>query len=174
MEENVILVDTDDNEIGVMEKMEAHLLGKLHRAFSVFIFNTRGELLLQQRAADKYHSGGMWTNTCCSHPRKGENTKAAAHRRLNEEMGMKCELNYAFNFTYKTAIADGIYEHEFDHVYFGTSNVVPIPEPEEVASFKYMDLALLEAELNVNPELYTEWLKICFQLVKEYRNKLPG
>ena len=172
MEENVILVDADDNEIGTMQKMEAHLLGKLHRAFSVFIFNTRGELLLQQRATDKYHSGGMWTNTCCSHPRQGEDTKEAAHRRLREEMGMECELNYVFNFTYQTSIAEGIYEHEFDHVYFGTSDVMPVPEPDEVSSFKYIDMKTLENELETNPALYSEWLKICFQQVKEsYKKK---
>lgn len=171
MKESVILVDAEDNEIGTMQKMEAHVLGKLHRAFSVFIFNTKGELLLQQRAIGKYHSGGKWTNTCCSHPRTGELTVDAAHRRLKEEMGMECKLTYAFNFTYRADVMEGIYEHEYDHVYFGMSDGIPTPEPEEVLAFKYMDMKVLENDLEKQPELYTEWLKICFPLVKNsYEN----
>jgi len=165
--ESVILVDSEDNVIGEMDKMQAHLLGTLHRAFSVFIFNSKGELLLQQRAVDKYHSGGKWTNTCCSHPRMGEDTLIAAHRRLKEEMGMECELEYAFKFTYNSEISRGLFEHELDHVYFGKSDELPFPEPAEVLSYKYMAMNLLEQELEGNPENYTEWLKICFQLVKE-------
>jgi isopentenyl-diphosphate Delta-isomerase len=169
--ESVILVDTNDNEIGTMQKVEAHLLGRLHRAFSVFIFNSKGELLLQQRAVDKYHSGGKWTNTCCSHPREGEKTLAAAHRRLKEEMGMECHLYYVFNFTYNIQIEQGLYEHELDHVYFGSCDVPPVPNPAEVLSFKYMAMNILEEQIESNPELYTEWLKICFQLVKNsYKN----
>ena len=174
MKESVILVDAYDNEIGTMQKMQAHVLGKLHRAFSVFIFNTKGELLLQQRAIDKYHSGGKWTNTCCSHPRMGETTLAAAHRRLKEEMGMECQLTYAFNFTYRADVMEGIYEHEYDHVYFGVTNTLPEPEPEEVSAYQYMDMKVLEAELQINPELYTEWLKICFQLVKNCYKDING
>ncbi len=174
MKESVILVDADDNEIGTMQKMEAHVLGKLHRAFSVFIFNTKGELLLQQRAIDKYHSGGKWTNTCCSHPRMGETTLAAAHRRLKEEMGMECQLTYAFNFTYRADVREGIYEHEYDHVYFGVTNTIPAPEPEEVSAYRYMNMKVLENELQINPELYTEWLKICFQLVKNCYKNING
>ncbi len=174
MKESVILVDADDNEIGTMQKMEAHVLGKLHRAFSVFIFNTKGELLLQQRAIDKYHSGGKWTNTCCSHPRMGETTLAAAHRRLKEEMGMECKLTYAFNFTYRADVMEGIYEHEYDHVYFGVTNTIPAPEPEEVSAYRYMNMKVLENELQINPELYTEWLKICFQLVKNCYKNING
>jgi isopentenyl-diphosphate delta-isomerase len=174
VKESVILVDADDNEIGTMQKMEAHVLGKLHRAFSVFIFNTKGELLLQQRAIDKYHSGGKWTNTCCSHPRMGETTLAAAHRRLKEEMGMECQLTYAFNFTYRADVREGIYEHEYDHVYFGVTNTIPAPEPEEVSAYRYMNMKVLENELQINPELYTEWLKICFQLVKNCYKNING
>jgi len=174
VKESVILVDAYDNEIGTMQKMQAHVLGKLHRAFSVFIFNTKGELLLQQRAIDKYHSGGKWTNTCCSHPRMGETTLAAAHRRLKEEMGMECQLTYAFNFTYRADVMEGIYEHEYDHVYFGVTNTLPEPEPEEVSAYQYMDMKVLEAELQINPELYTEWLKICFQLVKNCYKDING
>ena len=173
MTESVILVDTNDNELGEMQKMEAHYKGILHRAFSIFIFNTKGELLLQQRALNKYHSGGKWTNTCCSHPRIGETTQNAANRRLREEMGMECSLNYVFNFTYYAEIMDGLYEHEFDHVYFGTSDYEPVINPTEVLNYKYISLDNLENELILNPEDYTEWLKICFNLVKEnYKNIL--
>jgi len=172
MIEQVILVDKDDNELGTMEKMDAHVLGKLHRAFSVFIFNSEGDLLLQQRALDKYHSGGQWTNTCCSHPRLGEKTIDAANRRLMEEMGMHCSLTYAFNFTYKAALMDGIEEHEYDHVYFGISDELPVPNPEEVSSFKYLSMAALESDIATNPEKYTEWLKICFKQVQESTTRL--
>lgn len=166
MTENVILVDSNDNETGIMPKMEAHILGKLHRAFSVFIFNSEGELLLQQRALDKYHSGGQWTNTCCSHPRLGEETIDAANRRLKEEMGMTCELQYGFNFIYKAAMPNGIAEHEFDHVFFGLSNDQPQPEPNEVANYKYISMDALAMEIKNHPEQYTEWLKICFNKVR--------
>lgn len=167
MIENVILVDQYDNEIGIMPKMEAHLEGKLHRAFSVFIFNSRGELLLQQRALDKYHSGGKWTNTCCSHPRLGEETIVAAHRRLQEEMGMKCELHYGFNFIYQADFLDGIAEHEFDHVFFGLSDEQPIINTSEVAAYQYIKMEDLEQDINQNPDKYTAWLKICFSKVLE-------
>jgi isopentenyl-diphosphate delta-isomerase len=163
--EKVILVDNDDNAIGLMPKMQAHLEGKLHRAFSVFVFNSNGELLLQQRALDKYHSGGKWTNTCCSHPRLGETTLAAAHRRLEEEMGLSCELAYGFNFIYKADVQDGVLEHEFDHVYFGITNTLPNISPEEVASYQYLTMDNLAKDIKNQPNLYTEWLKICFDKV---------
>jgi len=172
MNEQVILVDIDDNVLGTMEKMDAHVLGKLHRAFSVFIFNTSGELLLQQRALTKYHSGGKWTNTCCSHPRLGEETLDAANRRLLEEMGMKCDLQYAFNFTYKAELLDGIEEHEYDHVYFGISDELPVPDPEEVSGYKYLALDVLSKDIEQNPDEYTEWLKICFKQVQESTKRL--
>jgi len=165
MEEHVILVDDNDNAVGTMEKMEAHLQGKLHRAFSVFIFNPKGELLLQQRAADKYHSGGKWTNTCCSHPRPGEDTLKAAHRRLKEEMGMECELYDVFNFMYCAAVNEELIENEYDHVFFGISNKAPHPSPREVESFKYMNLDDLANELANHPSNYTKWLMICFDEV---------
>lgn len=165
MNEQVILVDKNDLPIGQMEKMEAHEKGALHRAFSIFIFNTNNELLLQQRAVSKYHSGGLWTNTCCSHPRVGENNLDAAKRRLLEEMGMVCNLDYIFNFTYRAEFEDGLTEHELDHVFFGISNQLPIINTEEVESYKYVDLAFLKADINVHPELYTPWLKICLDKV---------
>jgi isopentenyl-diphosphate delta-isomerase len=165
MSENVILVDKHDQLIGIMPKMEAHLQGKLHRAFSVFIFNSQGELLLQQRAADKYHSGGKWTNTCCSHPHPGEDTMAAAHRRLYEEMGLKCELNEAFSFIYKVKMDGGLTEHEFDHVYVGVSDVLPVPDPAEAAAYSYKNMSELQEKLISESDQYSEWLKICFSRV---------
>ncbi|MEJ7559715.1 MAG: isopentenyl-diphosphate Delta-isomerase [Pedobacter sp.] len=172
MTEQVILVDVEDNVLGTMDKMDAHVMGKLHRAFSVFIFNGSGELLLQQRALEKYHSGGKWTNTCCSHPRMGEETLAAAHRRLGEEMGMKCELTYAFNFTYKAELLEGIEEYEYDHVYFGLSDEVPLPDTAEVAAYKYMSMESLSKDIDMNPDDYSEWLKICFKQVQESNKRL--
>lgn len=171
MEEKVILVDTEDNEIGHVDKMEAHELGLLHRAFSVFIFNKKGELLLQQRALDKYHSAGMWTNTCCSHPRPEENTDLAARRRLKEEMGMQCKLSYGFNFLYEATFTNELTEYEFDHVYFGVSDELPVINLTEVASYKYMDLDVLKADLIENPDLYTAWLKICFDKMITVKNE---
>ncbi|HTD41157.1 MAG TPA: isopentenyl-diphosphate Delta-isomerase [Mucilaginibacter sp.] len=165
---SVILVDELDNMLGTMEKMAAHRLGKLHRAFSVFIFNSKGQLLLQQRALNKYHSGGKWTNTCCSHPMPGEKTLDAAHRRLQQEMGLKCELSYAFNFVYSADMSNGISEHEYDHVYAGISDDIPMPDPDEVAAYEYVNINSLAKELKKTPELYTEWLKICFDRVMEY------
>ena len=172
MAENVILVDRNDTEIGLMPKMEAHLTGVLHRAFSVFIFNTKGQLLLQQRALDKYHSGGKWTNTCCSHPRIGEDTKDAANRRLLEEMGMNCDLIYGFNFLYKADVQDGLLEHEYDHVYFGITDDKPLINKAEVADYKYIELSALQNDLINQPEQYTEWLKIAFDQVLSYYPKM--
>lgn len=159
-EEKVILVDNNDSPIGVMEKMEAHENAVLHRAFSVFIFNTDGKLMLQQRALHKYHSPGLWTNTVCSHPRDGETTNEAAHRRIVEEMGFDCEFEEAFSFLYKADVGQGLIEHEFDHVFIGTSNNQPLINPDEVASWKYVDLNWLEEDVKVNPNEYTEWFKI--------------
>lgn len=163
MQENVILVDVLDNAIGVMEKMEAHEKGMLHRAFSVFIFNNKGEILLQQRALTKYHSAGLWTNTCCSHPRPNENTLDAANRRLMEEMGIKCELKHQSQFIYKTNFDNGLIEHEFDHVYFGTSNNNPVINKEEVESYSWVDVKNLIADIKTNPNKYTSWFKIAME-----------
>ena len=138
--EKVILVDKHDRQMGLMEKQEAHVKGLLHRAFSIFIFNKDNKLLLQKRAFKKYHSGGLWTNTCCSHPRENETTIDAAHRRLNEEMGMECKLELKFNFIYKAQLDNNLYEHEFDHVFFGFSNDLPKINKLEVDSYKYESL----------------------------------
>jgi len=166
MNDYLILVDEQDRQWGKLEKQMVHELGLLHRAFSVFIFNTKGELLLQQRALHKYHSGGLWTNTCCSHPRYGEELSDAVERRLMEEMNMTCETAFAFNFTYRAEFDNGLTEHEFDHVYFGHSDELPKPNQEEVQSWKYITLEDLEKDINKHPELYTEWLKVCLPRVK--------
>ena len=166
-EEEVILVDKHDFEQGTMKKMEAHKNGgTLHRAFSVFVFNTKGELLLQRRALHKYHSGGLWTNTCCSHPRPGETVREAGHRRLEEEMGMQCKLVELFSFEYKAELDGGMTEWELDHVLLGLSDKEPSINEEEVAEFKYMPLDDIDEDLNKNPQNYTEWFKICFERVK--------
>lgn len=169
MEEQVILVDREDRDLGIMEKMDAHEKGELHRAFSVFIFNGKGELLMQQRALDKYHSAGKWTNTCCSHPRPGELNLAAAKRRLFEEMGMDCDLIYGFNFVYKAGFSNDLIEHEFDHVFFGESDDAPAINIKEVASFKYVSLLALEKDMIKNPDDYTAWLKVCFSKVLDFK-----
>lgn len=158
--EQVILVDKHDNETGTAEKMQAHREGLLHRAFSVFIFNDKGEMLLQQRAHGKYHSGGLWTNACCSHPRPNEETLEAAHRRLNEEMGISdVELTEAFNFIYFAELDDDLKEHEFDYVFIGKWNGIPVVNPEEVADYKWISPSSLLADVEVNPKAYTYWFK---------------
>lgn len=169
--EKVILVDKLDKEIGTMEKQEAHIKGVLHRAFSIFVFNSKKELLLQRRAKTKYHSAGLWTNTCCSHPRPNESTKQAAKRRLKEEMGMSCNLSKQFDFIYKAILTNGLYEHEFDHVYFGTSNDPPTINLSEVDTYEYKTLEVIKKEIKNIPERYTEWFKIFFVQVEKFYNK---
>ena len=171
MTEKVILVDKNDKEVGSMEKQEAHTKGLLHRAFSVFIFNDKNELLLQRRALKKYHSGGLWTNTCCSHPRQNETTLDAANRRLVEEMGMRCIIKKQFDFIYKAKLANNLYEHEFDHVFFGFSNEQPQINTDEVEEYTYKTLEDIGNEIKTNPEKYTEWFKICFkEVIKSHKN----
>ncbi len=165
----VILVDKDDREVGVMEKMEAHRKGILHRAFSVFIFNDDNQLMLQQRALHKYHSPGLWSNTCCSHPFPEEPVEEAAHRRLQEEMGFDVELKKAFTFTYKAELDQGMTEHELDHVLIGNYNDEPSINQEEVAAWNWVDLEELIEDMDSNPENYTVWFRIIF---KEFRKKL--
>ena len=160
MIEEVVLVNENDVAIGTMEKLEAHQKGLLHRAFSVFIFNDKNELLLQRRALTKYHSAGLWTNTCCSHSRPNENTLNAANRRLVEEMGIETELIFKTSFIYKTKFDNGLTEHEFDHIFFGTSNENPTINAEEVDSFVWMSVEALKQKINLKPNEFTSWFKI--------------
>lgn len=165
MREEVILVNERDEPLGLMEKMEAHKKGILHRAFSVFIFNSNNQLLLQQRALTKYHSAGLWTNTCCSHPRSGENTLAAAHRRLKEEMGIEIPLSYKTQFIYKTAFDNGLTEHELDHVFVGYSDVNPVINSEEVNSYRWQNIEELKREIHSSPEQFTSWFRIALDKI---------
>ncbi len=164
-------MDDNDKEIDKLDKLSVHQSGLLHRAFSVFIFNTKGELLLQQRAEEKYHSAGLWTNTCCSHPQFGEDISDAIKRRLKEEMGMRCKTQFAFSFIYKVKFENGLTEHEFDHVYFGVTNDLPIPERCEVKDWKYINLNALEEDINKQPQYYSEWLKLSLHRVVIHFNK---
>lgn len=174
MEEFVVLVNEQDEETGIMEKMEAHKKGVLHRAFSVFIFNDLGELLLQQRAFHKYHSPGLWTNTCCSHQRPGEKSDTAAHRRLQEEMGFDCELREVFSFIYKTPFENGLTEHEYDHVFLGDYNGKVNFNTDEVEAVRWIKPDDLKKEVNQSPGQFTSWFKICFEeLLKNYQQLHP-
>jgi isopentenyl-diphosphate delta-isomerase len=167
-EENVILVDTNDQQIGLMPKLEAHQKGLLHRAFSVFLMNRKGEVMLQQRAAHKYHSPLLWTNTCCSHQREGESNLGAAKRRLQEEMGIEAELKDLFSFVYKAPFDNGLTEHELDHVLHGYYEGEPVINPDEVADWKWMKIEDVKADMAANPDLYTVWFKIIFEEFYEY------
>ncbi|PWG05125.1 isopentenyl-diphosphate Delta-isomerase [Polaribacter aquimarinus] len=162
MEEQVVLVDEKDNAIGLMPKMEAHEKAVLHRAFSVFIFNSKGELMLQQRAAHKYHSPLLWTNTCCSHQRDGECNIEAGKRRLQEEMGFVTEIKEVFSFIYKAPFDNGLTEHELDHVMVGYYDEKPEINKDEVQDYKWMTLADVKSDIKKNPQRYTEWFKIIF------------
>lgn len=162
MLEQVILVDTDDNPIGLMEKMEAHRKAKLHRAFSVFAMNDRNEIMLQRRALHKYHSGGLWTNTCCSHPRDGETVEQAAKRRLMEEMGFTCEVKRIFSFIYKAELDNNLTEHELDHVLIARYNEEPKINSDEVDSYKWQSVDWVANDIEANPHKYTEWFKIIY------------
>ena len=159
-EEMLILVDENDNELGLMEKMEAHQKGLLHRAFSVFLLNDSNQLLLQKRALDKYHSPGLWTNTCCSHPRKNEKVIDAGHRRLFEEMGIKSELKPFTSFVYKAEFDNSLTEHELDHVYLGKSDDLPELNPEEAMEYKFVNPDRLIEDMKENPSNYTVWFRI--------------
>lgn len=167
-EEKVILVDSNDNPIGLMEKIEAHKKALLHRAFSVFIINDNGDLLLQQRAASKYHSPLLWTNTCCSHQREKETNIEAGKRRLQEEMGFTTELTELFSFIYKAPFDNGLTEHELDHVMIGKYNNNPIINKEEVENWKWTPIKEIANDLRLYPENYTEWFKIIFNRFQEY------
>ena len=161
-EEKVILVNEKDEQVGLMPKMEAHEKGLLHRAFSVFVFNDRNELMLQKRAHSKYHSPGLWTNTCCSHQREGESNIDAGKRRLQEEMGFSTELQDTTSFIYKAPFDNGLTEHEFDHILVGKFNEEPKLNPEEAADYKWLSLEEVKKDMKENPQIYTEWFKIIF------------
>jgi len=166
--ERVILVNERDEELGAAEKLAVHRDGRLHRAISVFVTNSHGEWLLQRRHRDKYHSGGLWSNTCCSHPRPGEDTRMAARRRLAEEMGVICPLTKAFSFVYRHEFKNGLIEYEYDHVYVGRFDGDPAPDPEEVDMWKWIELPRLWQDLGDQPARYTYWFRACAPLVAEY------
>lgn len=172
--QEVILVNEFDEAIGTMEKMEAHEKALLHRAFSVFLFNKKGEMLLQKRAATKYHSPSLWTNACCSHPMPGEETKQAALRRLQEELGFTTTVNKAFHFTYKAVFDNGLTEHEFDHVFVGEYEGDMLLNTEEVSEVCYKPMAEIKTEIEHNAGGYTEWFKIAFPLLEDWlqQNKI--
>jgi isopentenyl-diphosphate Delta-isomerase len=161
--ERVILVDPDDVEIGSEQKLLAHRSGVLHRAFSVFVMNARGEILLQRRAEGKYHSAGLWTNTCCGHPRPGEDTRAAAERRLREEMGFGCALTRRHGFLYRVELEPGLWEHEYDHVFVGRWDADPEPDPTEVAEWRWQDLGSVYREVRERPDAFTSWFRLALE-----------
>jgi isopentenyl-diphosphate delta-isomerase len=178
--DSVVLVDkyghdlfNPDGRLALMEKLEAHRLGLLHRAVSVYIFNDANELLLQKRAVDKYHSPGKWTNTCCTHPLSGEAPLLTARRRLSEEMGLVAELTEVFTFSYRANVGNGLIENEFDHIFLGVSNQDPKPNPAEVSDWNWIKIATLEQELNRNPGEYSPWLRQCFSEVVNYKLQEP-
>ncbi len=165
---NVVLVDEQDQVLGQMEKMEAHQKALLHRAFSVFIFNEKGEMLLQQRSVKKYHSGGLWTNACCSHPQFGENIIASARKRLQEEMGFSTELQFAFSFVYKEPVEHGLTEFEFDHVLVGSYSGTIEPHEDEVSEYCYKTMKDIEWSIHTHPEKYTVWFRIAFPKLQNF------
>ncbi len=161
--EQVILVDADDREIGAAEKLEAHRRGLLHRAISVFVFNGQGEMLLQRRAEGKYHSAGLWSNACCTHPRPGESTAEAAARRLAEEMGFGCPLEPAFSFVYRVQLTEALAEHEYDHVLLGRYEGAPAPNPDEVMAWRWAGAEALRRDVAARPEAYTYWFREVYE-----------
>jgi len=172
MPEYVVLVDEYDNPVGVAEKMKAHQEGLMHRAFSIFVFNSAGKMLIHQRALDKYHSGGLWTNACCSHPRPGESLQLAIGRRLQEEMGFDCSTHEIFSLTYHAVITGcNFVEHEFDHVFYGVSDTVPHPDANEVNAFSYVDVDWLVDDVKKHQERYTAWFSLIVERVVAYHKE---
>ncbi|MEX2571895.1 MAG: isopentenyl-diphosphate Delta-isomerase [Gemmatimonadota bacterium] len=169
MEERVVLVDEADVEIGTAPKLEAHVTGKLHRAISVFLLNSGGEMLLQRRASGKYHSGGLWSNACCSHPRPGERPEDAATRRLGEELGLATALEFAFSFVYRAELEDGLCEHELDHVFVGRIDAMPTPDAVEVEAWRWTAPDDIERELNEDPSRFTAWFPPAFGQLRSRR-----
>jgi isopentenyl-diphosphate delta-isomerase len=173
VEKSLILVDESDNEIGAEEAAAVHKEGKLHRAFSIFVFTSHGKLLLQRRAVTKNHSGGLWTNTCCSHPSPGDSLEKIVHTRLREEMGFDCELKKVLTFTYKAKFDNGLSEYEYDHLFVGVYDGEPKPDPTEVEGFKWMSIEELKADIRANPDAYTFWFKVAFDRLLPHL-PLPG
>jgi len=171
MPEYVILVDQNDQPIGTREKLQTHQDGALHRALSIFVFNSNGQMLLQQRAYGKYHSGGLWSNTCCTHPRPDESTLEAAHRRLREEMGFDCELVEIFSFTYHAELDMNLIEHEYDHVFVGLYEHDPHLNADEAEAWKWMDVPALQDDLKERSDVYTPWFKIAFNKITPWLEK---
>lgn len=167
-EEQVILVDKNDNEVGILNKTEVHRKALLHRAVSVFIVNSEGKWLIQQRAVNKYHSGGLWSNATCSHPRPNETNREAAERRLHEEMGLRTKLTEIFQFIYKAELDHGLTEYELDHVFIGISDEIPEINPSEVIAWKYISESKLRNDMNIHPENYTVWFRLINQKVDEH------
>lgn len=165
MNDQVVLVTEDDEAIGLMPKLEAHEKGVLHRAFSVFIFNTKNEMLLQRRAFGKYHSEGLWSNTCCSHPLPGEAVHDGAVRRLREEMGIEADLKFLYTFQYRADLENGLTENELDHVFYGVTDAIPAIDPAEASDYKYLTVPEIQADIVQNPHAYTEWFKICMPVI---------
>ncbi len=164
MNNDVILVDENDTRVGTEEKLTAHQKGLLHRAFSVFVFNSKGELLIQKRAKGKYHSGGLWTNTCCSHQAPGEETIAAAHRRLKEEMGFDCPVWEVGALLYKTNFDNGLVENEFDHILIGEyDGPIEHVDPNEAEDWKWIKTRKLLSDMKKNPDAYTYWFKLSIE-----------
>ncbi len=170
----IILVDEHDVPTGTMEKMEVHQKALLHRAFSIFVFNDKGEMLLHKRADKKYHSGGLWTNACCSHPKPGEEISVAAATRLREEMGFNTELTKAFDFIYKAPFDNGLTEHEFDHVFIGRYDGAILPNPEEVSDYCFKAVEEIKNSIQSHPQKYTEWFKIAFPKMEAYLKALSN
>jgi len=167
-EQEVILVNENDEEVGVMGKTEAHEKGLLHRAFSVFIFDSKGRMLLQQRASEKYHGAHLWTNACCSHPYPGETVEEAAKRRLKEELGFTTNLNEIFSFTYRAEVENNLIEHEFDHVFAGEYESKIHPNESEVADVAYEDIQKIKEEMETDPKRFTSWFKIAFPKIEQW------
>lgn len=167
MKEDIILVNRKDQKIGTGGKMGVHKSGKLHRAFSIFVFNSRGELLLQKRAKGKYHSGGLWTNTCCGHPLPGESTQEAASRRLKEEMGFVCGIREVFSFCYNARLDGNMVENEYDHVFCGVYEGNPVPDPEEVEGWKWANINQIQKKVHERPDEFTHWFKIVAKRLEE-------
>lgn len=168
---HVILVDQFDNELGTMEKLEAHEKGVLHRAFSIFLFNDQGEMLLQKRASEKYHCGDLWSNTCCSHPVKDVALQTCIQAKLHQEMGISAPVEKAFDFTYRAEMANGLIEHEYDHIYVGHFNGIPSPNPAEVSEWRFASMDEIGRDLCARPERYTVWFRLLFDPLSRHYAK---